>query len=95
MESVTHYHVYAYHKSGGYEAKRFEGDAVTASAQGERVSLVNSEEIPAGSECIIEVTCLDYNHMAAVLEWLDYGKLRGIGQWRNSGKGRFTYQILS
>lgn len=28
MESVTHYHVYAYHKSGGYE-----GDAVTASAQ--------------------------------------------------------------
>ena len=64
-------------------------------AQGERVSLVNSEEIPAGSECIIEVTCLDDNHMAAVLEWLDYGKLRGIGQWRNSGKGRFTYQILS
>lgn len=33
MESVTHYHVYAYHKSGGYEAKCFEGDAVTASAQ--------------------------------------------------------------
>ena len=33
MESVTNYHVYAYHKSGGYEAKRFEGDAVTASAQ--------------------------------------------------------------
>ena len=32
MESVTHYHVYAYHKSG-YEAKRFDGDAVTASAQ--------------------------------------------------------------
>lgn len=33
MESVPHYHVYAYHKSGGYETKRFEGDAVTASAQ--------------------------------------------------------------
>jgi hypothetical protein len=33
MESVTHYHVYAYHKSGGDEAKRFEGNAVTASAQ--------------------------------------------------------------
>lgn len=30
---MTHYHVYAYHKSGGYEAKRFEGNAVTASAQ--------------------------------------------------------------
>mgnify|MGYP006968327187 FL=1 len=33
MESVTHFHVYAYHKKGGYDAKRFEGDAVTASAQ--------------------------------------------------------------
>ena len=29
-----------------------------------------------------------------VLEWLDYGKLRGLGQWRNSGKGRFTYELL-
>lgn len=33
MESVTHYHVYAYHKGGGYEAKRFDGDPVTASAR--------------------------------------------------------------
>ena len=23
-----------------------------------------------------------------------FGKLRGLGQWRNSGKGRFTYEIL-
>lgn len=28
------------------------------------------------------------------MEWLDYGKLRGLGQWRNSGKGRFTYELL-
>ena len=28
-------------------------------------------------------------------EWLDYGALRGIGQWRNSGKGRYTYEILN
>lgn len=33
MESMTHFHVYAYHKGGGYEAKRFDGDSVTASAQ--------------------------------------------------------------
>ena len=33
-------------------------------------------------------------HKKAVIEMLDYGKLRGFGQWRNSGKGRFTYQIL-
>ena len=33
-------------------------------------------------------------HEKAIREMLDYGKLRGFGQWRNSGKGRFTYEIL-
>lgn len=60
-------------------------------AQGERVSLANSEEIPAGSRCEFDVLLMDDNHEAAVREWLDYGCLRGISQWRNSGKGRFTY----
>lgn len=60
-------------------------------AQGERVSLANSEEIPEGSRCEFDVLCMDDSHEAAVREWLDYGVLRGIGQWRNSGKGRFTY----
>ena len=60
-------------------------------AQGERVSLANSEEIPAGSTCEFDVTLLDDSHEKVVREWLDYGILRGIGQWRNSGKGRFTY----
>lgn len=63
-------------------------------AQGERVSLANSEEIPAGSTCEFEVLCMDDAHEKAVLEWLDYGQLRGIGQWRNSGKGRFSYTLL-
>lgn len=60
-------------------------------AQGERVSLANSEQIPAGSTCEFDVLCMDDSHEAAVREWMDYGALRGIGQWRNSGKGRFTY----
>ncbi len=63
-------------------------------AQGEHASLANSEEIPAGSTCEFEVLLMDDSHEKAVLEWLDYGALRGIGQWRNSGKGRFTYEIL-
>lgn len=63
-------------------------------AQGERVSLANSEEIPAGSTCEFEVLCLDDSHEKAVREWLDYGILRGIGQWRNSGKGRFSYEVV-
>ena len=63
-------------------------------AQGERVSLANSEQIPAGSTCEFEVLCMDDSHEKAVLEWLNYGAMRGIGQWRNSGKGRFTYEVL-
>ena len=62
-------------------------------AQGERVALAISEEVPAGSWLEFDVVCLDDGHVPAVLEWLDYGQLRGLGQWRNSGKGRFTYVI--
>ena len=63
-------------------------------AQGERVSLANSEELPAGTTAEFSVLLLDGGHESLILEWLDYGRLRGIGQWRNSGKGRFTYELL-
>lgn len=63
-------------------------------AQGERVSLTNSEEIPAGATCEFSIVLLDESHEKAVLEWMDYGSLRGIGQWRNSGKERFDYEIV-
>lgn len=62
-------------------------------AQGERVALAISEEVPEGSVLEFEVVCLDDKHVPAVLEWLDYGQLRGLGQWRNSGKGRFSYEL--
>lgn len=62
--------------------------------QGERVALAMSEEIPAGATAEFTVLCLDPGHIKAVKEWLDYGSLRGIGQWRNSGKGRFIYEII-
>lgn len=64
-------------------------------AQGERVSLASSDEIPAGATMTFDIECLDASHAAAVREWLDYGALRGIGQWRNSGKGRFTWEEIS
>lgn len=63
-------------------------------AQGERVSLAISEEIPAGATATFSVDCLTPDLAAAVREWLDYGELSGIGQWRNSGKGRFVWQEL-
>lgn len=62
-------------------------------AQGERVALANSETIPAGSTIVFQVVVLDDGLEDAVREWLDYGILKGIGQWRNSGKGRFVYEL--
>lgn len=64
-------------------------------AQGERVSLASSDEIPAGATLTFEVVCLDDSNVDAVKEWLDYGFLRGLGQWRNSGKGRFTWEEIA
>lgn len=63
--------------------------------QGERVALAHSEAIPAGAVLEFEVTCLTDGMVKAVLEWLEYGKLRGLGQWRNSGKGRFDYEVVA
>ena len=63
-------------------------------AQGERVALASSESIPAGATMELTIRCLLDSHMDAVKEWLGYGSLRGLGQWRNSGKGRFTYEII-
>ncbi|MEA5033382.1 MAG: hypothetical protein VB025_14635 [Sphaerochaeta sp.] len=63
-------------------------------AQGERIAIAHSETVPAGSSIEITVKCLDESLVPAVQEWLDYGSLRGIGQWRNSGKGRFSYEVV-
>lgn len=63
-----------------------------STAQGERVALAHSETVPVGSTIEFTIECLKDDLMAAVIEWLDYGRLRGLGQWRNSGKGRFTWE---
>lgn len=63
-------------------------------AQGDRVALARSEEVPAGSRIEFTIQVLNKKLVAHVKEWLEYGQLRGIGQWRNSGKGRFTYELL-
>jgi hypothetical protein len=65
-----------------------------STAQGERIALSASEEAPAGATMTFYVLCLNDAHEKAVLEWMDYGILRGTGQWRNSGKGRFEYEVL-
>lgn len=63
-------------------------------AQGERVSLANSEEIPAGSKIKFSVVLKDSAHESLLREWLDNGWYRGLGQWRNASKGRFIYTMF-
>ena len=63
-------------------------------AQGERISLANSETIPSGSSITFTIQCLNDGDMETVKEWLNYGRVRGLGQWRNSGKGKFYWELL-
>lgn len=63
-------------------------------AKGERVALSTSEAAPAGTTVELTVTALTKDMLELAKECLDYGVLRGIGQWRNSGKGRFTYEVI-
>ena len=65
-----------------------------STAQGERIALAHSEAAPAGTFVDCEIRCMTKDMYDLAKECLDYGALRGIGQWRNSGKGRFTYQVL-
>ena len=63
--------------------------------QGERVSLARSEEIPAGAQIEFELNSLRGKvDEKLFLEWMGYGAFNGIGQWRNSGKGRFKFEVL-
>jgi hypothetical protein len=62
--------------------------------KGERVSLASSETIPAGSVIECEVSWLSDSLSEIVKAALDYGKLKGLGQWRNSGKGRFAWEVV-
>ena len=62
-------------------------------AQGERIALAHSETIPAGSTIEIQIMVPDI-YEPVVMEWLEYGQLKGLGQWRNASWGRFTYEMI-
>lgn len=61
--------------------------------KGERVALATSEEVPAGTTFICEITTLDKKLDGLMVKCLDNGANKGIGQWRNSGKGRFSWEV--
>lgn len=62
-------------------------------ARGERVTLARSETCPVGSTIEFGLLILGQISEAQLREWFEYGALRGLGQWRNSGMGRFTYEM--
>ena len=62
--------------------------------KGDRTALARSETAPAGTKIQIEIILLKPDLKKYVLNWLDYGQLRGLGQWRNSGMGRFTWGLI-
>lgn len=63
-----------------------------ATAQGERVTLAESESIPAGATLRFDVITFNDEQADLVREWLNYGVFNGLGQWRNSGKGAFVWE---
>lgn len=65
-----------------------------ATPQGERVAIAVSDAVAAGATMTFTIQLLKGSLEKVVREWLDYGQFSGLGQWRNSGKGRFTYEIL-
>jgi hypothetical protein len=62
---------------------------------GERVTLARSETVPEGSVIETSIMLLNPRHEKLMHEWLQYGALKGLGQWRNSGKGRFSYEVIA
>ena len=62
--------------------------------KGDRTALARSEAAPAGTKIQIEILILKPDLKKYVINWLDYGILRGLGQWRNSGCGRFKWHQL-
>ena len=62
--------------------------------KGDRTALARSETAPAGTKIQIEIILLKPDLKKYIINWLDYGILRGLGQWRNSGMGRFKWRLI-
>jgi len=62
--------------------------------RGERVALQTSEQAPAGTRISFTIQLLKDDLEDRVVDWLEYGEFRGMGQWRNSGHGRFTFEVV-
>jgi hypothetical protein len=63
-------------------------------AQGPRVALARSEELPEGTKfsCTLEVYRGQLT-FEIIHGLLTYGAYKGLGQWRNGGYGRFEFTL--
>lgn len=59
----------------------------------ERITVVTSESVPAGTTCECEIHIHRNDLLEPVLQAFKYGQLKGLGQWRNSSKGRFDFEV--
>ncbi len=84
----------AIHVPEGAELGKCSRPLRTTGPTGDRVALASSESVPAGSWVQFGVFCMKNDLAPLVKEWLAYGQMRGMAQWRNSGKGRFTYEVV-
>lgn len=62
--------------------------------QGERITLANSEMIPAGTKMTFVIEIWQDDLKPFIEECLTYGSRRGMGQWRNASFGRFRWEEL-
>lgn len=65
-------------------------------AQGPRVALARSEQLPDGCYLYAKLHVLagsEVNDLKLIKGLLAYGRFQGLGQWRSGGYGTFAYQI--
>ena len=82
------------HLPEGTEITREQRPLLASTPQGIRSALACSECAPAGTWIEFSVSLLNDGLYDALIEWMDYGIFKGLGCWRNSGCGRFGYEIL-
>lgn len=62
--------------------------------QGERITIVKSDQIPEGSSFSFTIKILGGLTRKIMNELFDYAELRALGQWRNAGYGTFTVDAI-
>lgn len=83
------------HLPPGGEITHCERPLRAETAQGPRVALARSEQVPIGTKIRVSFTVLDKKLVDLIRAALEYGSLRGLGAWRNSGMGRFSHKELT